>query len=107
MSVFTWLGGSSDAPIKQLSAQVKELSSKVDELTHNRVVVRQDCESDSVQAQGLLDTFFFDKATIEQIKNLLAAVDPSKVKAVMDMIEGVKDGRLQIRIDLSIIQGDK
>lgn len=99
MGIFTWTSG-----LRKLSTKVDELNAKVDELCHSRVVFRQDIKDDSVSAQGLLDTFFLDKATLKQIKHIVAAVDPSKVKVVMDMVEGVKDGRLQIRVDLSITE---
>lgn len=60
------------------------------------------CEEQQVSAQGLLDTFFLDKETIDSIKNIINAIDPEKVKAVMEVIEVDKDGWLRVKIDLGL-----
>ena len=57
---------------------------------------------DEISAQGLLDTFFLDKETIESIKQIINAVDPKKVKAIMEMIEVDEEGWLRLRIDLGL-----
>lgn len=60
------------------------------------------CEEEQVSAQGLLDTFFLDKETVENIKNIINAVDPEKVKAIMEVIEVDDEGWLRVKIDLGL-----
>jgi hypothetical protein len=57
---------------------------------------------EKVTAQGLLDTLFLDKSTIKKVKELIMAIDPDKIKAVMDCLETDADGWLHVKIDLAV-----
>lgn len=60
-------------------------------------------QAEQLQAQGLFDVFsFFDKETIEKVKDIIAAIDPDTIKAVMQTIETDEDGKLHVNIDLTI-----
>ena len=48
-----------------------------------------------------MDTFFLDKETVNQIKKIIMAIDPDKVKAIMKTVEIGEDG-LHVKIDLSV-----
>ena len=99
MSWLTWgnIGGwkSLSNEVKCLSAEIKELKNKVEP------------QSDSVSALGLLDALFLDEETIAQIKNIVGAIDPEKIKAVMSAIQDDDNGTLQLKIDLSLIKGQQ
>ena len=55
-----------------------------------------------VSAQGLMDTFFLDKETVNRAKEIIMAIDPDKIKAIMNALEIGEDGRPVIKIDLSV-----
>jgi hypothetical protein len=55
-----------------------------------------------VSAQGLIDGLFLDKVTIDKIKKIIMAIDPDKIKAIMDGLETDADGWLHVKIDLSV-----
>lgn len=53
-------------------------------------------------AQGILDGLFLDKATIEKIKKIIAAIDVDKIKMVLDTIGKDEEGWLCLKIDLRV-----
>ena len=56
-----------------------------------------------VAAQGLFDIFsLLDKETIDKVKELIHAIDPKKIEAVMKMLEVGSDGKLHLNIDLKV-----
>lgn len=99
MSWLTWgnIGGS------RLSNEVKSLSVEIQDLKKEI----QSPERDSVSALGLIDDLFLDKETIEQIKGIVAAIDPEKVKSVMNAIQEIKEDKtLRLKIDFSLVTGE-
>jgi len=54
---------------------------------------------EQVKAQGIMDSFFLDKEMIDHIKKIVMAIDPKKVKAILDHID--TDGGLHVNIDVS------
>ena len=57
----------------------------------------------AVEAQGVFDVLsLFDKETIGKIKDLIHAIDASKIESILQMIETNEDGTLHLKIDLSI-----
>ena len=59
-------------------------------------------QENMVSAQGLLDTLFLDKETVDKVSQIIKAIDPNKIKAIMRLIEVDHEGCLRLRIDLGL-----
>jgi hypothetical protein len=57
---------------------------------------------EEITAQGILDTFFLDKSTIEKIKQIIASIDADKIKKILNNVEFNEEGWLCLKIDLRI-----
>jgi hypothetical protein len=57
---------------------------------------------EEVQTQGVFDLVnLLDRETTDKIKSIIVAIDPDKIKRVMDTIE-VDDDGIQIKINLRV-----